>query len=187
MVNKMSTSSNVETSKPVGPDDYLLPIGNPRITAIWRALETVTDPEIPVISVVDMGIIADVRVEDRRVAVDMTPTFVGCPALDMIRENIALAVRAAGEVEVIVNVVFDPPWSSDRITEAGRRKLKAFGLAPPVRACGPASVAPSLERIECPYCDSTNTDVESIFGPTLCRSIHYCRNCLQSFEHFKPV
>ncbi|MDO8628998.1 MAG: 1,2-phenylacetyl-CoA epoxidase subunit PaaD [Phycisphaerales bacterium] len=164
-----------------------LEIGNPRIAAIWRALETVTDPEIPVISVVDMGIIAGVRVEDRRAAVDMTPTFVGCPALAMIRENIASAVRAVGEVEVEVNVVFDPPWSSDRITEEGRRKLKAFGLAPPVRACGAASVAPSLERIGCPYCDSTNTDVESIFGPTLCRSIHYCRDCLQSFEHFKPV
>jgi ring-1,2-phenylacetyl-CoA epoxidase subunit PaaD len=203
MVDETSKRPSVHTSKG-GLDDCQLPhascqlngaeignrkleIGHPRIAAIWRALETVTDPEIPVISVVDMGIIADVRVEDRRVAVDMTPTFVGCPALDMIRENIASAVRAAGEVEVQVNVVFDPPWSSDRITEKGRRQLKAFGLAPPVRASGAACVTPSLERVECPHCDSTNTDVESIFGPTLCRSIHYCRDCLQSFEHFKPV
>jgi ring-1,2-phenylacetyl-CoA epoxidase subunit PaaD len=203
MVDETSKRQNVETSKG-GLSDCQLPnaycqldadeignrqstIDNPRIAAIWRALETVTDPEIPVISVVDMGIIADVRVEDRRIAVDMTPTFVGCPALDVIRENIRLAVSALGEHEVEVNVVFDPPWSSDRITEEGRRKLKAFGLAPPVRACAGASLATSLEQVPCPHCDSTHTEVESIFGPTLCRSIHYCRDCLQSFEHFKPV
>lgn len=203
MVDETSKRQNVETSKG-GLSDCQLPdaycqldadeignrkleIGNPRMAAIWRALEAVTDPEIPVISVVDMGIIADVRVDDRRVAVDMTPTFVGCPALDVIRENIRSAVHALGEQDVEVNVVFDPPWSSDRITEEGRRKLKAFGLAPPVRPCAGAPLAASLEQVPCPHCNSTHTEVESFFGPTLCRSIHYCRDCLQSFEHFKPV
>ncbi len=157
-----------------------------RVEAIRRALETVTDPEIPVVNVIEMGLIADVRVEDRRVVVDMTPTFAGCPALDMIRENIHTAVTGLGETDVTVNVVYDPPWTTDRISEAGRRKLKAFGLAPPGKCCS-ASETHDLEKVTCPYCDSTNTELESLFGPTLCRSIHYCHHCLQPFEHFKAV
>ena len=206
MVDETSKRQNVKTSKEADEDlcrwtmddgrldhdqpaihNRQSPIDNPRLLAVWRALEAVTDPEIPVISVIEMGIVADVRVEHRRVIVDMTPTFVGCPALDVIRENIRAAIHALGEPDVEVNVVFDPPWSSDRITKEGRRKLKDFGLAPPVHACGASVAAPNLECTPCPYCESTNTNLESIFGPTLCRSIHYCRDCLQSFEHFKPV
>ncbi len=157
-----------------------------RIEAVWSALEVVADPEIPVINVLDMGIIADVRVEDSRIAVDVTPTFVGCPALDVIREDIRQAVLGLGETEVTVNVVFDPPWTTERISDSGRRKLKEFGLAPPVKRCA-GGKPPSLEKVPCPYCDSTNTKLESSFGPTLCRSIHYCHQCLQSFEHFKAV
>ncbi len=170
-----------------GTDNRKSAIDKHRLAAVWGALEAVADPEIPVINVVEMGIVADVRVLDQRIIVDMTPTFVGCPALDVIREGIRSAVRALGEQDVEVNVVFDPPWTSDRITDVGRRKLKDFGLAPPGSQCGVSATTPNLDRIPCPYCDSTDTDIESIFGPTLCRSIHYCRNCLQSFEHFKPV
>ena len=147
---------------------------------------SVTDPEIPVVNVIEMGMIAGVRIEADGVVIDVTPTFVGCPALDVIRENIRAAVSAVTPAHVTVNVVFDPPWTSERISETGRKKLKAFGLAPPT---GQRSVGamPTLERTPCPYCDSEDTDLESIFGPTLCRSIHYCRSCLQSFEHFKTV
>lgn len=155
---------------------------------IWQALEDVSDPEIPVLSVVEMGIIADVAVDDRGVRVQMTPTFAGCPALDVMRDNIGHAVRAAGYDDVCVEVVFDPPWTSDRITEEGRRKLKAFGLAPPARSCGSERVSEAaLSKVTCPYCDSADTTLESIFGPTLCRAIHYCNVCRQSFEQFKPV
>jgi ring-1,2-phenylacetyl-CoA epoxidase subunit PaaD len=161
-------------------------IGNQRLLSVWSALASVTDPEIPVISVVDMGIIADVRCAGDEVVVDMTPTFVGCPALDMIRDDIRSAVLAAGAATVSVNVVFDPPWTSDRMTAEGRRKLKEFGLAPPEKChAGGAVVMPTSAR--CPHCDSDQTDLESIFGPTLCRSIHYCRSCLQSFEQFKSI
>jgi ring-1,2-phenylacetyl-CoA epoxidase subunit PaaD len=153
---------------------------------IRRVLETVTDPEIPVVNVIEMGIIADVRIEADGVIVDMTPTFVGCPALDVIRESIRAAVTGLGETDVTVNVVFDPPWTTDRINESGRRKLKEFGLAPPGERCS-ATGSPDLERVACPHCDSSNTELESLFGPTLCRSIHYCHDCLQSFEHFKSV
>ena len=156
------------------------------LQAVWSALETVTDPEIPVLSVVEMGIIADARIANGHVTVEMTPTFAGCPALDVMRKNISEAVRSAGFDDVRVDVVFDPPWTSDRITAQGRRKLKEFGLAPPGRACGEISEE-SLSRVNCPFCDSADTTLESIFGPTLCRAIHYCNSCLQSFEQFKPV
>jgi len=166
-----------------------------RAAAVWRALENVTDPEIPVLSVVDLGIIGGVNVTEARVTVEVTPTFVGCPALDVIRENIRTAVAAALVLrndEVTVKTVFDPPWTSDRISETGRRKLTAFGLAPPGERHDPYGAATcatnsDLALVLCPHCGGSQTDLESIFGPTLCRSIHYCRDCLQSFEHFKPV
>lgn len=158
------------------------------LARIWQALEQVADPEIPVISVVEMGIIADVVAVNGRIAVSMTPTFAGCPALDLMRENIGHAVRAAGFQDVCVNVVFDPPWSSDRISEEGRRKLKEYGLAPPARNCsGGRLTEAALSKVSCPYCDSPETVLESIFGPTLCRAIHYCNACQQSFEQFKPI
>ncbi len=156
-----------------------------RLRAVWQSLETVTDPEIPVINIVEMGMINDVRLDEDHVIVDMTPTFAGCPALDFIRSEIRAAVSGF-EKEVKVNVVFDPPWSTDRITEEARQKLKAFGLAPPT----PASCEKGqedMQHVPCPLCDSTHTSLESIFGPTLCRSIHYCHDCLQSFEHFKTI
>lgn len=153
---------------------------------IWAALETVTDPEIPVISIVEMGMVPSVRVDGDETVVRMTPTFAGCPALDVIRQNIATAVKDAGYENVRVEVVFDPPWTSDRITDAGRAKLKSFGLAPPGAACGSLSES-RIADVACPLCDSTNTTLESIFGPTLCRAIHYCNTCRQSFEQFKPV
>lgn len=154
---------------------------------VWQALQAVADPEIPPLSILDLGIITDVRVERDGVTVDMTPTFAGCPALDMIRENITEAVAQLGDDRVTVNIVYDPPWTTDRITETGRRVLKEFGLAPPGRQCGGGSAVPDLDRVPCPHCDATDTELESLFGPTLCRSIHYCKSCRQSFEHFKPV
>lgn len=176
-----SRNTNGATSPPLNEPTAWL-------SAVWHALETVTDPEIPTINVVEMGIIADVRMDDERVTVDMTPTFSGCPALDLIRREIAAAVgEAVGDREVIVNTVYDPPWTTDRLTESARTKLKAFGVAPPGKRCGAANPVTDLETVPCPYCDSPNTKLESIFGPTLCRSIHYCKACLQPFEHFKPV
>ena len=154
---------------------------------VWEALADVNDPEIPVLSVVDMGIIAGVDLDDGSVTVRMTPTFAGCPALDVMRNDIGRAVRDAGFERVRVEVVFDPPWSSDRISPEGRRKLKEFGLAPPGPACRGGLTEEVIARVTCPYCDSADTNLESIFGPTLCRAIHYCNACQQSFEQFKPV
>lgn len=154
---------------------------------VWDALADVSDPEIPPLSVVDMGIISDVVPAPDGVIVRMTPTFAGCPALDVMREHIAHAVRAAGFENVRVDVVFEPPWISDRITADGLRKLKEFGLAPPARCGTTGPTLDALHDVPCPFCGSRNTALESIFGPTLCRAIHYCNACRQSFEQFKPV
>jgi ring-1,2-phenylacetyl-CoA epoxidase subunit PaaD len=156
------------------------------LARVWNAIESVNDPEIPVLSVVELGIIPDARIENGRVIVEMCPTFAGCPALDTMRNLIKSSVENAGFPDVQVNVVFDPPWTSDRISAEGLRKLKEFGLAPPTH-CGGRIDETMLHRVPCPFCDSTNTALESIFGPTLCRAIHYCNDCLQSFEQFKPI
>jgi ring-1,2-phenylacetyl-CoA epoxidase subunit PaaD len=175
----------VSTTQPGGEAPRPQEIDDPRLRAVWEVMETVTDPEIPVLSVVDMGIIANVRLDPRRVTVDVTPTFVGCPAVELIRANIRTAVESIGEKQVEVNIVFDPPWTSDRITERGRRRLKEVGFSPPVQ--GLVQIGLATPRVPCPFCDSPNTTMESMFGPTLCRSIYYCNACRQSFEHFKSV
>lgn len=154
---------------------------------IWSALQDVKDPEIPPLSVVELGMIAGVTTHGPTVVVAMTPTFAGCPALNVIREDIARTVSAAGFEDVRVDVVFDPPWSTDRITPEGLRKLKEFGLAPPTHCGDTGATVAALQQVACPYCDSKETTLESIFGPTLCRAIHYCNACRQSFEQFKPV
>jgi len=154
---------------------------------IWRILNGIPDPEIPVVSVVEMGMIADIRVDDDGVRIAMTPTFAACPAIDHMRKHMLNAVSNAGYRNVRVDIVFDPPWNTDRITPEGLEKLRQFGLAIPQRMDGRSVEPRDLHGVRCPYCDATDTTLESPFGPTLCRSIHYCNACLQSFEHFKPL
>ncbi len=155
---------------------------------VWRALEGVPDPEIPVVSVVDMGLVRDVSVAGERVTIEFTPTFLGCPALEVMREQMAAAVRDAGG-EPDVQVILDDSWTTDCITPAGREKLRAAGFAPPVpRAAGEPQLVQLRSRIfRCPYCGSDDTRLENLFGPTPCRSIRYCAACRQPFEQFKTV
>jgi ring-1,2-phenylacetyl-CoA epoxidase subunit PaaD len=155
---------------------------------VWAALAEVPDPEIPVVSVVDLGVVRHVEVENRRVRVEFTPTFLGCPALETIREGMADAVRALG-AEPDVVVVTDGGWSTDRITPAGRAKLREAGFAPPAPRGAAAPTLVQLERgpFRCPYCGSRETRLENIFGPTPCRSIRYCASCRQPFEQFKTL
>jgi ring-1,2-phenylacetyl-CoA epoxidase subunit PaaD len=155
---------------------------------VWEALAEIPDPEIPTISVVDLGVVRDVRVEQTRVRVEFTPTFLGCPAVEVMRARMAEAVQELG-AEPEIEVVQDDSWSTDRITPEGRRKLRESGFAPPApRAAG----APTLVQLEkapfrCPYCGSSDTRLENIFGPTPCRSIRYCAACRQPFEQFKTI
>lgn len=156
------------------------------IQQVWELLAGVYDPEIPGVSVLDLGLVRSVGVEGGRVTVCLTPTFVGCPAVGVMREDIQSRLRAAGTADVTVKTVLYPPWSSDWITEAGREKLKAIGLAPPPRHAGRVEAAWQAPAA-CPYCDSLETRRVNDFGPTQCRSISVCQSCRQPFEQFKPI
>ncbi len=144
------------------------------------------DPEIPVISLIEMGIIRDVTVAAEQVSVTMTPTFSGCPALLEMESLIIEAVQTLGVEQVVVNKQLNPPWTSDWITETGRAKLKAFGLAPPGMHGGNVTMT-FFDLVECPRCDSKNTKLQNSFGTTLCRAIWVCNDCLEPFEQFKPL
>ena len=154
---------------------------------ILEALKDVKDPEIPTISLVDLGVVTDAWASDDNVAhVVMTPTFVGCPAIDYMKEDVRRRLLAMGFADVDVQVNFDVQWSSNRVTEEGRRNLLEHGLAPPPVYEGLLELE-VLNNTRCPYCGSRNTVMRSPFGPTLCRSLHYCNNCSQAFEGFKPL
>jgi ring-1,2-phenylacetyl-CoA epoxidase subunit PaaD len=172
---------------------------DPREAMVWAALDEVPDPEIPAISVVELGVIGGFAFEpvaggDERLTVDLLPTFVGCPAIEMMREQVGDRLREldiADEVEVRLS--FAIPWTSDRISPEGREKLRASGFAPPALVAMGAPSVPEgdllsmLNVVTCPYCGSRNTTLENAFGPTLCRAIYHCSNCRQPFEQFKAV
>ncbi len=155
---------------------------------VWGALEEIPDPEIPVVSLVDLGVIRSVDVRDGHVSVELTPTFLGCPALEAMKRALEEAVSALG-AEPEVRVIQDDSWSPDRITPAGREKLRAAGFAPPAprEASAPSLVQLQAKVHRCPYCGSTETRLENIFGPTPCRSIRWCESCRQPFEQFKTI
>jgi ring-1,2-phenylacetyl-CoA epoxidase subunit PaaD len=157
-------------------------------SAVWDALAEIPDPEIPVISLVDLGVIRNVDVSQHRVRIEFTPTFLGCPALKVMKGAMEEQVRALGG-EPEVDVVLDDSWSTDRITPAGREKLRAAGFAPPAprEAAPPKLIQLQSQAFRCPYCGSTDTKLENIFGPTPCRSLRYCASCRQPFEQFKTI
>jgi ring-1,2-phenylacetyl-CoA epoxidase subunit PaaD len=155
---------------------------------VWEALDEIPDPEIPVISLVDLGVIRDVQVDGERVRVELTPTFLGCPALEAMKRALETKVcELGGEAEVAV--IQDDSWSTDRISAAGREKLRAAGFAPPApRAAGATTLVQLQSKaFRCPYCGSSETRLENIFGPTPCRSIRWCESCRQPFEQFKTI
>jgi ring-1,2-phenylacetyl-CoA epoxidase subunit PaaD len=155
---------------------------------VWDALAEIPDPEIPVISLVDLGVIRSVDVSGEQVRVDFTPTFLGCPALEVMRDAMTDRIAALG-AEPEVRVITDDSWSTDRITPEGREKLRASGFAPPAprENGGPQLVQLQSNAFRCPYCGSRDTALENIFGPTPCRSVRYCRSCRQPFEQFKTI
>lgn len=155
--------------------------------AVMAALDEIADPEIPAVSIVELGMIGGIDVEADGLRVELLPTFVGCPALEVIREAVTDRLRAFGR-PVEVQTSFATPWTSDRISPAGREKLRRSGFAPPAHI-GSARALPMLGEapIRCPYCGSSRTTVENVFGPTQCRSILHCADCRQPFEAFKPV
>ena len=155
---------------------------------VWEALAEVADPEIPTISVVDLGVVRSVDVADGHAHVEFTPTFLGCPALELMRDRMVERIEQLG-LEADVDVVLDDSWSTDRIRPEGREKLRRSGFAAPApRSAGQTTLLQLRTGVfRCPYCGSTETRLENIFGPTPCRSLRYCESCRQPFEQFKTI
>lgn len=178
-----STGNDLRKTPPIantpGPED------------VWSALENVKDPEIPVLSVVDMGIITGLQIsggqnDTQTCIITMAPTFVGCPAIEVMKKSIEEEITKLGFNSVEVNVDFEKTWTSDRMSEEAKQKLEKFGLAPPAEINGELTEE-QLNKVRCPHCHSTDTTLRSAFGSTLCRAIRFCFNCKQGFEQFKPV
>lgn len=156
-----------------------------REVAAWAVLDGVPDPEIPVLSLRDLGIVRGLRAGDQGVEVLLTPTYSGCPATEAIAASVREALDAAGLGPTTVTQQLSPPWTTDWITPEGRRKLRAYGIAPPGAASEVVRIRPL--GIECPRCGSANTERLSAFGATACKALHRCLDCREPFEHFKPL
>lgn len=154
-------------------------------TEIHDLLNKVSDPEIPVLSIMDMGVVRDVQLEGKEVLVIITPTYSGCPAMDMISTEIRFALDQAG-YKTKVKLVLDPAWTTDWITEKGRKALEDYGIAPPLEASKDKLALMGEERIlKCTNCGSTNTEMISQFGSTACKALFRCKDCLEPFDYFK--
>jgi ring-1,2-phenylacetyl-CoA epoxidase subunit PaaD len=154
--------------------------------SIWKLLEEVNDPEVPVLSVIDLGIIRDVVVEDEQATILITPTYSGCPAMDIISMNIRLKLLEHGFKNVGIKQVLSPAWTTDWMTQAGKEKLKAFGIAPPnprQQVCHDELFAD--EAVQCPHCQAWHTTRISEFGSTACKSLYRCEACKEPFDYFK--
>ena len=151
--------------------------------AAWRIAAAVPDPEVPVLTIEDLGVLRDVAVAGDRVTVTITPTYSGCPAVDAIRDDVVLALTAAGFGEVDVRLTLTPAWTTDWMSDAGRRKLVEHGIAPPGRRAG-GVVALGL-GVRCPRCGSLHTRELARFGSTSCKALYVCQRCREPFDHFK--
>ncbi|MFO7277207.1 MAG: 1,2-phenylacetyl-CoA epoxidase subunit PaaD [Pseudomonadota bacterium] len=159
-----------------------------RPSEVWRLLESVHDPEIPVLSIVELGIVRYVALrEDGRVEVGLTPTYSGCPATDVIRASVRDVLAKAGHADAVIREVLSPPWTSDWITEEGRRKLREFGIAPPADSVSSPRALLGSAAVACPRCGSTQTERVSEFGSTPCKAHYRCTSCLEPFDYFKCI
>lgn len=153
---------------------------------VFEWLQDVPDPEIPVLTITDLGIVRDVEVNDK-VTVALTPTYTGCPATEVIEQSVRSALRVRGLEDVVIRRTLSPPWTTDWISDAGRAKLLAYGIAPPLKASGKRALMDSTRPIACPQCDSTETELVSEFGSTACKAAYRCTACLEPFEYFKCI
>jgi ring-1,2-phenylacetyl-CoA epoxidase subunit PaaD len=167
----------------------VLPEADERVTLAWYALSTVEDPEIPAVNIVELGLIRFVKTQaDGILEVGLSPTYVGCPATEVIRGSVTNALKAADIGGFEVTQVLSPAWTSDWITAEGRRKLHAYGIVPPERTVSNMrDVLRANRPVACPRCDSVDTETLSQFGSTPCKALHRCRACLEPFEYFKCI
>ena len=158
-----------------------------RVTKAWGVLETVPDPEIPVVSVVELGIVRDVRDTGAGIEVDVAPTYSGCPATEVIEADVRAALESRNLGDVVIRRVLSPAWTTDFISAAGRSKLEKYGIAPPAGAAGKRSLFAEDRPLACPRCGSTSTSRVSEFGSTPCKASWRCDRCLEPFEYFKCI
>jgi len=157
------------------------------IKTLWSYLEEIKDPEIPVLSIVDLGIVREVTIDDETVTVTITPTYTGCPAMDMIAASIKMELMARGCTDVQVKFVISPAWTTDWMTEKGKQQLKEYGIAPPnprQQVCNDKLFAPD-EAVQCPHCNSWHSRRISEFGSTACKALYQCEDCKEPFDYFK--
>lgn len=175
---------------PVAPHTEGEPID---LAHVWRVLDTVLDPEVPAVSIRELGIVRDVSTDGDRIDVVLTPTYSGCPATEMIEASVRRALGDAGYARVAVSYRRAPAWTTDWITDEGRRKLLEYGIAPPsgverpIRLVSRLVSRRAMAPVACPRCGSANTECLSAFGSTACKSLHRCRDCREPFEYFKPI
>jgi ring-1,2-phenylacetyl-CoA epoxidase subunit PaaD len=156
------------------------------LNQVWQTLNAISDPEIPVVSLVELGIVREVQIEHETIVITITPTFAGCPAMHHMREEIFEKLSAIGLEKIEVRTSLNPPWTSEWLSEEVRAKINQFGIAPPPHHGGDLEIM-LMEAVTCPYCGSRDTVMDNLFGPTLCQSLHYCQACRQSFQRFKPL
>jgi ring-1,2-phenylacetyl-CoA epoxidase subunit PaaD len=159
-----------------------LPVDEQEMLRIRTILETVTDPEIPVLTITDLGILRDVKINGDEIEVIITPTYTGCPAMDMIAMNIRLALMEHGHKNVKITSILSPAWTTDWMTSEGKEKLKEYGIAPPLSRSAPPG---QTGIIACPHCQSSNTKLISQFGSTACKALYQCDDCKEPFDYFK--
>jgi len=152
----------------------------------WAVAATVTDPEVPVLTIEDLGVLRAVEVDGDRVVVTLTPTYSGCPAIDTMRDDVVLALTAAGVEDVRVQTTLAPAWTTEWMTDAGKQKLTAYGIAPPHGAPPSGPIRVRL-AVKCPRCGSLRTRELSRFGSTACKALYECQDCLEPFDHFKAL
>lgn len=156
---------------------------------LLNILSEVHDPEIPIVNVVEMGIVRNVEFNGEAIRIVITPTYSGCPAMKIIEDDIIAAFKSNGHTNVFVDTVYSPAWTTNWLSDATKEKLKAYGIAPPGKFTDEVIVLlPTIkEAVACPFCESNETELRSDFGSTACKAIHYCNNCKQPFEHFKEI
>ena len=152
---------------------------------IWKLMKDVNDPEIPVLSIIDLGIVRDIKLNDNKVEVFITPTYSGCPAMDVISMNIRMALLKEGFSTIKITQQLSPAWTTDWMSNEGKDKLKSYGIAPPVGKSFDKKYLEEELKVECPLCHSENTKLLSQFGSTACKALYQCNDCLEPFDYFK--
>jgi len=157
---------------------------NITIDKIWKLMEDIFDPEIPVLSIADLGIIRDIKIEEEEAEILITPTYSGCPAMDVISMNIRIALVENGFKKIKITQQLSPAWTTDWMSEIGKEKLKTYGIAPPIGKTFDNNYLEEL-KVACPLCHSLNTKLISQFGSTACKALYQCNDCLEPFDYFK--